>query len=293
MSLIAAIRMLGTGKTLSLLCSTLGWVLEKKRQVQASMDEQMSKVAAFNKEYGVNTGSLPQRKQMADNFIEQLNAAGNSQTKAMLGVPRVIYASRTHSQISQGKKKKCKSIIFLSKNTLFHTLFCHSSPSTAMQELKRTEYNHMKAAVIGSRDQLCIHPDLVKESNANKIQLCKIKVTSRTCHFHNRLDTQKENPEFRQSGVLDIEELVRIGKKLKCCPYYASKEFVDDAEIIFMPYNYLLDPKMRKANKIDLQNTIVILDEAHNVEKMCEESASAVITSTQIALAIEDVTHVS
>lgn len=162
-----------------------------------------------------------------------------------------------------------------------------------MQELKRTGYSHMKAAVIGSRDQLCIHPDLAKESNANKIQLCKIKVTNRVCHFHNRLDTQKDNPEFREKRVLDIEELVRIGKKLKCCPYYASKEFLEDAEIIFMPYNYLLDPKMRKANKIDLQNTIIILDEAHNVEKMCEESASAAITSTQIALAIEDVTHVS
>lgn len=162
-----------------------------------------------------------------------------------------------------------------------------------MQELKRTWYNNVKAAVIGSRDQLCIHPDLMKESNANKIQLCKIKLTNRSCHFHNRLETQKDNPEFRQNQVLDIEELTRIGKKLKCCPYYASKELLDDAEIIFMPYNYLLDPKMRKANKIDLQNTIVILDEAHNVEKMCEESASTIINSTQIALAIEDVSHVS
>lgn len=133
----------------------------------------------------------------------------------------------------------------------------------------------------------------MQESNANKIQLCKIKITNRACHFHNRLDSQKDNPEFRENCVLDIEELVRIGKKLKCCPYYASKEFVDGAEIIFMPYNYLLDPKMRKTNKIDLQNTIIIFDEAHNVEKMCEESASTVITSTQIALAIEDVSHVS
>lgn len=161
-----------------------------------------------------------------------------------------------------------------------------------MQELKRTSYSHMKAAVIGSRDQLCIHPDLAKESNANKIQMCKLKVTTRTCHFHNRLESQKESPEFRQATVLDIEDIVRIGKKLRCCPYYASKELMDDAEIIFMPYNYLLDPKMRKANKLDLYNTIIILDEAHNVEKMCEESASVQITSSDVAVAIEDVSHV-
>lgn len=126
-----------------------------------------------------------------------------------------------------------------------------------MQELKRTGYSYVKAAVIGSRDQLCIHPDLAKESNANKIQMCKIKVASRTCHFYNRLDNQKNDPEFRANQVLDIEDIVRIGKKLKCCPYYATKELLEDSEIIFMPYNYLLDPKMRKSNKIDLQNTIV------------------------------------
>lgn len=60
-----------------------------------------------------------------------------------------------------------------------------------------------------------------------------------------------------------------------------------------MPYNYLLDPKARSANKINLNNTIIILDEAHNVEKMCEESASIQLCSSEIAVCIDDLTHVS
>lgn len=162
-----------------------------------------------------------------------------------------------------------------------------------MEELKQTEYKHMKAAIIGSRDQLCIHSDLQGESNANKIQLCKSKVKNNKCQFYNRVHSQKNNNDYQQANVLDIEELVRIGKKLNCCPYYTSKEFSKNAEIIFMPYNYLFNAKLQKANKIDLQNAIIIIDEAHNVTKMCEESCSAVFNSIQISSAAKDVTYVS
>ena len=74
--------------------------------------------------------------------------------------------------------------------------------------------------------------------------------------------------------ILDIEDLVKTGQKLKCCPYFLTRELKQSADIVFMPYNYLLDPKTRKNQGIQLQNNIVLLDEAHNVEKMCEEAAS-------------------
>lgn len=43
-----------------------------------------------------------------------------------------------------------------------------------------------------------------------------------------------------------------MGKKRAFCPYYMTKELKRDADIIFMPYNYLLDPKTRKANGVEL-----------------------------------------
>jgi len=41
-----------------------------------------------------------------------------------------------------------------------------------------------------------------------------------------------------------------------------------------MPYNYLIDPKIRENFKIAYENSIIILDEAHNIEKVSEEVAS-------------------
>lgn len=123
--------------------------------------------------------------------------------------------------------------------------------------------------------------------------MCKLKLTTRTCSFYHKVESTKDRPEFREATVLDIEDLVTAGQKHRCCPYFMSKEMIENADIIFMPYNYLIDPMARKANKVELHNTVVILDEAHNMEKICEDSVSIQIASSEIAVCIDDVTHVS
>ncbi|XP_044748061.1 regulator of telomere elongation helicase 1 homolog isoform X2 [Coccinella septempunctata] len=237
----------GTGKTLSLLCSTLAWLEAKKAQLQ------------------LERGMLENQD---DDFLkrlnEQLGMKSGRSGKSFLGVPTIIYASRTHTQLTQ-----------------------------AVGEMKMTAYNHMKACVIGSREQMCIHPEVVREqNNQTKITMCNLKTKTRTCNFYNNLQKKKEDPQIRNINIVDIEDLVALGKSHRFCPYFMAKEFKSNSDIVFMPYNYLLEPRFRKTLGIELANNIIILDEAHNVEKMCEESASLQLKSTDIALAIEEVTTI-
>jgi regulator of telomere elongation helicase 1 len=39
-----------------------------------------------------------------------------------------------------------------------------------------------------------------------------------------------------------------------------------DAELIFTPYNYLVDKKTRSGLGISWENAVLIFDEAHNIE---------------------------
>uniref|UniRef100_A0A671QI07 Regulator of telomere elongation helicase 1 n=1 Tax=Sinocyclocheilus anshuiensis TaxID=1608454 RepID=A0A671QI07_9TELE len=156
-------------------------------------------------------------------------------------IPKIIYASRTHSQLTQ-----------------------------VINELKNTSYRP-KICVLGSREQLCINQEVI---------YCYIYICTYT--FYSK-STDKEI----MNSILDVEDLVKTGKKQRVCPYYLSRTLKQHADVIFMPYNYLLDPKSRRAHNIELKGAVVIFDEAHNVEKMCEESTSFDLTPYDLISAIE------
>jgi regulator of telomere elongation helicase 1 len=78
---------------------------------------------------------------------------------------------------------------------------------------------------------------------------------------------------------MDIEDLHKVAKDNCFCPFFTLKDRVAGADIIFMPYNYLIEEDIRASLKIDFQNSIIIFDEGHNVPSSCEEAASFSIDS--------------
>ena len=57
-----------------------------------------------------------------------------------------------------------------------------------------------------------------------------------------------------------------------------------------MPYNYLIDEKIRENFDVPYQNSVIIFDEAHNIASCAEECASFEIKSkslTNVILELE------
>ncbi|KAH0873559.1 hypothetical protein HID58_070921, partial [Brassica napus] len=74
--------------------------------------------------------------------------------------------------------------------------------------------------------------------------------------------------------VHDIEEFVKVGKSVRGCPYYAAWSLAENAELIFFPYSYIVNPVIRAGVEVDLKGAIIIFDEAHNMEDIAREAGS-------------------
>ncbi|KAG5229076.1 regulator of telomere elongation helicase [Salix suchowensis] len=183
-------------------------------------------------------------------------------------LPTIVYTSRTHSQLRQ-----------------------------VIQELKRSSYRP-KMVILGSREQLCIHEE---------VSLLRGKVQNNACHHICRKRAKGQCSHYsRVAGIVlcafllcemqshlgdepvDIEDLVNIGRTFGPCPYYISRELHKVVDILFAPYNYLIDRGNRKSLAIDWDNSILIFDEAHNLESLCADAASFDLPSWLLTACISE-----
>jgi len=81
-------------------------------------------------------------------------------------------------------------------------------------------------------------------------------------------------PRDQNSQCLDIEDLTSLGKQHQICPYYLSKSRMAGSDIVILPYHYILNSDIRSSLQLNLENAIIVFDEAHNIDATCEEVLS-------------------
>ena len=275
----------GSGKSMATLCAPLAFLMmeenriklefEKKRVViQHRLEEiQSQKIDSMETDSPVDYNL---EIECLENKLKNLDF---EEKQTISKLPKIYFATRTHSQVKQIGK-----------------------------ELSRTGYNNTKMTILGSRDQYCVHQSAKKfESGVN--EACKHLCAGRNlkkvkkdpfdqfspaqpsgkcqCSFRSGVRSFLENSSNAKDvygamttklgfndSTWDIEDLVRDGAEAGLCPYYSAKSLIGDARIIFCPYDYLLDKKIRKSMGIEIEGQIIIFDEAHNIESGCRDSVS-------------------
>eukprot|EP01041_Mallomonas_annulata_P006326 gene6326-12801_t len=213
------------------------------------------------------------------------------------GLPKLIYCSRTHSQVAQ-----------------------------FVTEIKRTMYSKIRCITLGSRKNLCVNENITRNNNqksdafiserclelqkklssskvtshsnnnthnnknnndsngTKKQRIRKSAVASGPCPYHNS-HLEEQFVDNALSKILDIEELFHMGKVTQTCPYYSTRRAVKYAQVVCMPYNMLLQEDMRRASGVHLKGHVVVFDEAHNLIEAVTQIHSAEISLNIIRLA--------
>lgn len=166
---------------------------------------------------------------------------------------KIYFVSRTHSQLTQ-----------------FSSQLKLTNFPSSIDNLKteRTKY-----LPLGSRKQLCINEQVYKLNDLQAInKACQnLQQSKEKCKFMPKNFDEEDNlrkdhlNDLIMSDIYDIEDIHKIGEDLNICPYYSTRNDIPIAEIISMPYQLLLHKDTRQALNLKLDDSIVVIDEAHNL----------------------------
>lgn len=145
----------------------------------------------------------------------------------------------------------------------------------------------MLALGLSSRKNLCINPDVVSAENRDSVDAGCRKLTASwvralaienpnipTCSFFETFEKAGSDAVL-PPGVYTLQDLRMFGKEKGWCPYFLARHMIQFANVVVYSYQYLLDPKVAGFISKEMQReSVVVFDEAHNIDNVCIEALS-------------------
>jgi DNA excision repair protein ERCC-2 len=147
------------------------------------------------------------------------------------------------------------------------------------------------ALCLSSRRNMCVHERVMAESDREAVDAACRNMTAswvvdnarqnpgsmETCSYFDNFQSAGESTTM-PSGVYDLDELKKWGQARGWCPYYLTRQAINHANILVFNYQYMLDPKVAKMVSKELESeSIIVFDEAHNIDSVCIEALSVTI----------------
>ncbi|KAG0454641.1 hypothetical protein HPP92_023623 [Vanilla planifolia] len=325
----------GTGKTLSIICSALQWIVDRRKRPAAvgkfcDGDEEPDWMKNFvvvkaqerkekhGRRFGPKPGNVEKGASILNLKDADKGAEGGSGGDDDMEFLLDEYESEEECwENSYGRLKRKVSQCLDSSDSddvleveedvspkIYFTSRTHSQLSQFVKEFKKTSFaSEINLVCLGSRKNLCINPEVLKLGNVNRInERClelqrghknsRLKNHSRRAQGSKRsggcpmLGKYSRRKLFKETleelGALDIEDLFKLGSKTGSCPYYGTRDIVGAAHLVVLPYQSLLQKFSRESLGINLENNIVIIDEAHNLADSLTNMYNAKLTVMQL-----------
>lgn len=237
------------------------------------------------------SSSLAYQQYLVDNnmaFMPYLPSSQNSNVKTSLNSKEIIRSNDSFSIFSHStaeidiSEPQSDPLQYQSRRTrIWYTSRTHSQLKQLISEYKKVPYNP-SMVVLASRRKLCLNKKVLKSNDINGE--CRKAIDKHKCEYLMKSGIPREFRSGGQYEKFDIEDMLEYGRSHLRCPYHMSLVILSKADLVFCPYNYILDPKIKGLLDLSLLNSIVIIDEAHNVENVCRESGTFKLTREHFSI---------
>lgn len=246
------------------------------------------------------------------------NAFGNVYPGS--GVRKIIYAARTHSQLSQFVREIRRAVSSSNYTSPApkvvslggRSLLCGNEAVVGKAKLGTSDINEawiteqcldLKKGVTSKASA----PGGVVQINNKNYNQMKQRTTGGKRKMISTLTTNKgDTPSASTIGCpllrhqeeavatlglhflampSDIEDEALLGKSSHTCAYYATRVSIPAADVVAVPYSTLLSKENREAVGLALKNACVIIDEAHNIPEALRSLKNCTLSLPTILLA--------
>lgn len=161
---------------------------------------------------------------------------------------KIIYCSRTVPEIAKTLKELKGLIAYINTHTDFGFL----------------------GLGLSRRINMCINEDALRSAD---VDLACRRRTSRLDGLH--CDFYENSMGPVPPGVYDFEDIRALGRAHGVCPYFLVRECLQLCDCVVYTYNYMIDPAVYSIVSKDFpDDSVVVFDEAHNIDAHCIEALS-------------------
>jgi DNA excision repair protein ERCC-2 len=152
----------------------------------------------------------------------------------------------------------------------------------------------IKAVDLIGRRHACIDPILTDLDHDGFYQSCEKKRKREICEFYlnargfNKVQEARANHLFKKllsdyGAAKTHQEVIKLAEKYNACPYEWMMKLAGSSNVIIADYYHFMIPNIRDIlflkTKKQLDRSIVIIDEAHNLGRRVREHLSATVSS--------------
>lgn len=236
----------GTGKSLALLAAAMGYQVH----------------------IGNHPITAPERRDPFKHHNEELVVGANDCKFA----PALELGQRLIIDNPPDDMIKCNVVVKRHNVPVWYTSRTHQQLKQLVGELKKLKSYHPQMAILASRKRICLNKSVATANSADAA--CGEVLRKKKCQYSLAKNIPNEFLPYGRLEKFDLEDLMNYCKQKMICPYSLARVMMKKADLVFCPYNYILNPKVKGQMMLSILGVILIIDEAHNIENTIRECIS-------------------